>query len=723
MKDKGILEQNLVHGVLIGVPRSGKSSLMKRLLGEEIIDKHNSPSTGVVDKVIQVEVKKSFGTAANVVSTSQSQTKWVRISYNEEALGFGAMLLTTRTMQAEASPIGRRKFTADQNVASRSPRGSGQSSPSTTHRATRKRFFSHSAIQKSHTPLRKRLSQLVRSKSAELPEGYKTTMEIFKEALEDSEKSIEDFQKELEDSWSLYLTDTGGQIEFQELLPLLVSSPSIFFLVFRLDSDMDKLFTIEYLHPTNGSADPYRSTLTIKEALIQSLVSIASMRSFVFKGNLEEGSVAVKPKVFFVATHKDKLDPMIAEDQIKAVDDKLKQIVMSTSLYDEDVVQFASRERLAFTVNNLSDDDTDFEQIRSAVDRIVTKGEFRITLPTSWLFYNLALRRLKGRIISYENARFVAEQNGITSPEELDEVLHFLHSKLGLVRYFPVETLKDIVVLDPQLLFDKVTELIINTFTFEKFGPRVTSEFEKKGIFPANVFTQVSEEDLLLTSERLIKLLEKLRIIALYQNAVEPNQYFIPCALAHTEDVPKCQEQISSDVPPLVVTFSCGFVPKGVSGSLIVYLLQNEMKSDFEIKLDADTIYKNQLSFSVGPHSDLVTLRIDATHFTVSLELRRLPGSPILCTIEEVCAEIRSSVKEGIMRVLQDLPYAKDIVHSLTFFCPKCDVGCHPGEMTYFKGAPVGMRCSKSRELCNLPDGCEKWLPEVRKIGSLLHWQ
>ena len=38
---------------------------------------------------------------------------------------------------------------------------------------------------------------------------------------------------------------------------------------------------------------------------------------------------------------------------------------------------------------------------------------------------------------------------------------------MGLIRYFPHEELKDLFIVDPQTLFEKVTELIVETFTLE----------------------------------------------------------------------------------------------------------------------------------------------------------------------------------------------------------------------------------------------------------------
>ena len=48
------------------------------------------------------------------------------------------------------------------------------------------------------------------------------------------------FKKHLMQTASLYLRDTGGQVEFQEMLPLLIFGPSIFFFVFRADLDFQR---------------------------------------------------------------------------------------------------------------------------------------------------------------------------------------------------------------------------------------------------------------------------------------------------------------------------------------------------------------------------------------------------------------------------------------------------------------------------------------------------
>ena len=78
--------------------------------------------------------------------------------------------------------------------------------------------------------------------------------------------------------------------------------------------------------------------------------------------------------------------------------------------------------------------------------------------------------------------------------DEVDEALRFIHSKMGLIHYFPYEGIKDLVVIHPQYLFDEVTnsELIVDTFTFEKSSKQMMEKFKKNGIFSLSEFEKIS---------------------------------------------------------------------------------------------------------------------------------------------------------------------------------------------------------------------------------------
>ena len=251
---------------------------------------------------------------------------------------------------------------------------------------------------------------------------------------------------------------------------MLVSGPSVFFLVFQLDHNLNKRFTVVYVRPNGTMLEPYQSNFTVKEALLQTLTSIASMGTYVYMGCGEE-QVPLRPQVFFVGTHMDK----VSRVTVDRIDHSLRHMVTSTGLYREGMIQFASESRVLLAVNNLSDD-SGIQQVRAAVERLGSQGSFKVTAPPSWLIFSLTIRQHKDHVLSYEQCFEVARQCGITSRGKLNEALWFLHTKVGLIRHFQgdgLEDLQKIVIQDPQVLFDRITDLMVETFTFNKADPVV----------------------------------------------------------------------------------------------------------------------------------------------------------------------------------------------------------------------------------------------------------
>ena len=85
-----------MQGVFLGSARSGKSSLIKRLLREKV--SMISPSTGAAEKIIQVGVKKSSG-----IATSVFESTWMRLNYSSEALRLMVMIEGDKDANQSAS--------------------------------------------------------------------------------------------------------------------------------------------------------------------------------------------------------------------------------------------------------------------------------------------------------------------------------------------------------------------------------------------------------------------------------------------------------------------------------------------------------------------------------------------------------------------------------------------------------------------------------------------
>ena len=648
IKNKGKLDHTAMHGVFLGTARSGKSTLIKRLLKEEI--SQTSPSTGTADKVIHVSVKKSSSIAMSVM-----ESKWFRLTYSSEAVRL--MMLTAKEHKKQPQSS-----------------SSGGEHPPQIHPST----------------------------SLEMPAGYANTKVTFEEALRDG--GILTLREHFDGSWTLYVSDTGGQMEFQEILPLLVSGHSLFIIVFPLNRDLDELFMIEYQLPDGERSQPYRSSLTLKDAILQSFSTISAMGTITYKGAGRE-HVEIKPKVLLVGTHKDMLEQSTAETKIKEIDNYLQDVIMS--FFRDGLVEFATRDQLIFTVNNLADDDSDFARIRLRVNEIAKSSMYQMSIPTHWLIFSLVIRGSPDRVISYDECFQVAQQCGIDSEDELHNALWFLHTKMGVIRYFQHGDVSKIVIIDPQLLFDKITDLIINTFTFDK-GTRLNDEFMKKGLFSIEDLSRINTtQDPLLTHLRFIDLLEHLRIVV---PLPDRKRYLIPCVWTHA-DKALCPPKQHSAVPTLAIIFDCGYCPKGVTGSVVKYLMTNEMRSDLTWKLQTDQIFCDQATFFVGP--SLITLCMYPTHFEVVYAPSTTTAEAV-CSIQEICREVCQTLLKAIHTVSKDINLACRCEPS--FYCTQCK--SHIADLVHYKGIPCQLWCSKTKQFCDLPNGFHYWLEALTKKES-----
>ena len=529
IKKKGRINHTIAHGVIVGPGRSGKNTLMSRLMGNgppksDIV----SPSTGVLENIVKVEVKKLC-----TVATAVSNLEWKKLQYDEEAL---ELIMTTAKHHSATTtiskPIVTKYIIKEQTeiTSAKSPIPSkflGDSEHSTTKDKIVK-------VQKpDQDPMGYKIQEKEKSAIVYTPDVE--PVDIFKQAVK--VRGMDALREHLESSWSLYLTNTGGQIEFQEHLPLLVCGPSIFFVTFPLHHDLNKHYDVCYEYP-DGRVEKYKSPGTLLQELLQTLATISA--SHFTSGQQRDSEARMKPKVFFIGTHKDCLPANTAEEFIQRNDELLQSHVRQTDLFDQDAIQFAKHpKRLIFAVNNLSQDDDEFQKIRSAVQTTVERDEFTIECPSSWLILSLILRakHKSDRVLTFDKCFSIARECGISDRKELNQALSFIHSRLGLVRYFDVKDLNTLVVIDPQVLFDKITDLIVKTFTVENVGVKKKEDFCQRGIIPVIVMQNVSDKDEKGSDSQLpfiwlTNLLNYLRIAALFKDR-NGDKYFFPSALCH----------------------------------------------------------------------------------------------------------------------------------------------------------------------------------------------
>ena len=839
---KVTIDYTVVHGVFVGPGRSGKDSLMKRLMGEGPLHPEAiSPSTGVLEDVCKVEVKKLCTVAAAV-----NNLLWRKLDYDEEAL------------EIMMSTVNHHTATDSCHTAS----DTGRTASDTCHTASDTCHMANDSTTKEkketvssaiilcentsidHLPTSSEMIEVAKGSVMQMSSSDSVARETMETTVDSIESPLDIFKRavklrrmdalreHLESSWSLYLTNTGGQSDFQELLPLLVCGPSVFFVTFPLNKSLHKHYTVQYQYP-EGNLKTYHSPSTLMNEIFQTLATIDALDC---TGPCSD--VKLKPMVFFIGTHKDKimlplsdliqknllpescindaiqmhkdkimlplsdltkkyllpescindaiqthkdtimlqLSDLIQTDQlpescindaiqmhedkimlpvsdliqkdllpescindaiqehkdkimlplsdliqkdllpeycindtIQTIDEQLREKVEQTALFKQGSIELAvdtkKMKTLMFAVNNLDKDDTDFQKIRLALQKAVERcEEFTITCPSTWLIFSLILRakHKSNQVLSYNDCFKIAQNCGILDRADLNDALFFIHTRLGLVRYFCVKELNKLVVIDPQILFNTITKLIVNTFVSDHAKSNEIKDFEKRGIFSMDVIKRISEKSEFQSSlsfQWLLDLLNHLRIAAFYTIGKPPDQEtfcFFPSVLCHAlimNSITSCCMQ-----PPLLIAFKSGFCPRGIPGALIVYLMSNK-----KWKLRSKKVFKNQVSFSVG--SCNIILKILPTHLQISFD----PNSAGLSDqtkVKRICQEVYTQFQQAMKTIIKGYRECK---YYFAFYCTNSDCkDPHPAKILWDEEM---LQCELQDEQTHLPTDFESWKP------------
>ena len=703
--NSGTINRKHAHSMFVGPPESGKSSLIHRLLKRKrsILQ---SRSTGVCNPVVIVDI--STDNPSTFHSVTVIDAAWKEIEYDESLVRQMNMASLATSSSKKVEEESSLHETADQlttpSTGDRVPESASFRSTFThaetvsvqSHRTTTK--LSYRAMGIIISGSESEIRELINASESDISEMLNAVMNKY--------GGFKEFRKFLTKSYSLYLRDTGGQVEFQEMISLLIFGPSIFFFVFRLDLEFQSKFTIKYRVSESESTNCYTSSITTEEALLQFLASMYAM-------DTSSGKVGVKthkPLAFIVGTHTDMLGPSAGE-KIAYLNKHVDSLIVKGGF--QGLVQYANEEvgQVMFTVDNTSEGDEDFKPIRSKVHSLVTgREEFSIEYPISYLLFCLELQNLKCSILSLDQCKAMAAKYGIVG-DQVTHLLQFLHLRVGVIQYFDEDGLRHIVVKEPQVLFNRVTNLIIRTFSCDVLTTKEQRDF-KKGIITASVFKNVVSSDDKISCQEFLKLLVHLRIITPYPSATPGDQeerYFIPCVLNHVQE--SREEDLHTDILPLSVQFKCKHCPKGLFGVLVTHLMtpESDEEPDTAFTLLQDKIFKDQVSFEVhspGVHDEM-SLKAYPSHLEVNFfpELSPDRDTPI----KKVCNNIREVLGASLHKSLLNLHYKKEVVKPI--MCLPCEhcAESHPVEkgIQHYK-----VYCKANRKTSRIPAKGRCWFNE-----------
>ena len=534
------------------------------------------------------------------------------------------------------------------------------------------------------------------------------TLDTVSVQLDDVIESIErkDMSKVevlLDNTLTIFYTDTGGQPEFQEVVPALVAGPTIFIFIFNLFRGLNSKYTVTY-GSSDGEHNLYESSFTVKEVFMQFLSSIASYHNLLSHDVALHGSKSIVPplSVLVVGTHKD----LVSKSKINEIDMELKELLEESSLYECGFIEYLSAEQLIIPVDNY-DDKNDSSSVRKVVERIIGREKdginpYKIEFPVHWLALGLSLRKMKTSTVTHTKCIEIAKKCNV-SEEDLPNCLWFLHHKTGTIRYYDsVKELKGIVIIQPSVMFSAISEFITSTFTLDNVDVSRVNKFKRLGLFDSTtvkgIFTKY-EDKFGIPYNAFLALLDHLKILGNAHN-LESDHYFLPCALVHAEEPPPSMNQ-----DPLLLVFDGGFVPKGVFSALLVFLCEKEWRIQYCKGLPL--LYRHQASFYTDSNC-AVTLKDTSKCCEVRVEVEgKQAGGK-----NKFQCDIRHVLQEGILNIYETLRYDQSFYNQrFGFYCnlPKCADDIRHIAMVEYKREKFEIRCSRTRITYSLNSEREDW--------------
>ena len=380
----------------------------------------------------------------------------------------------------------------------------------------------------------------------------------------------------------LFLVDTGGQPQFQEIMPIFVRNSSMTFLVHKLNESLDDCPRFDYEINGVRYTVPEEMLVTNREYLEQSLRTICSCT---FSRNISSHATSreiPKPHFAVVGMFKDQCSDRMLAEKNKGVSECIKPFTQSkkcvplTPSRNVDCPVFAidGSEAGWSTNGNVIDD------LHIQIEKVAESRGVKI--PIRWfLFLDLLKEHSKNApYLSLQQCYEIARREDIMMDEQdIDEAL-LLFDELNLILYFP-HVLRDTVFCSPEFLYNKVSEIIAQSFDCDDPRSSLTrwerSEFRKTGIFTKSLLERVKSiqegfDQVVFKIDDLLYLLEKLCIIA----PLGDGQFFIPCVLAlqRSKQYSSLLNEIEKDmiVEPLCISFPYGYSPRGLFCASVAHL-------------------------------------------------------------------------------------------------------------------------------------------------------
>ena len=470
----------------------------------------------------------------------------------------------------------------------------------------------------------------------------------------------------------LYFIDSGGQIQFQQLLQAFIPCASVLMLVTNLAKDLSSQSST-VLQCEDGEyivSDHSPTVETLLKRLILMVNSCAQQQKLISDTKLSKVIIKSpeKLKIISIATHRDKYEEKLENreevETIKNKEEKLAKIFRSIkgnlSYHDVTSGKILSEVDGRKASQGVFDDPV-IKEIRAELK----DQAFEVNIPLRWYAFEILLRQeaIKGcGVLSLEECQATGLGLGLYI-EEIESALKFFYL-LNTILYYP--GVSDLVFVFPHSLIEVVSELMILVCKIRNRvnvgrGAVDIKEMADRGIISKDVFAK-SEKSVKISSyfqsfsSEVLKIFQHLLIAT----ELPDNKFFMP-ALLPLIDPLEVNAVYNSTSCPLLFYFKKG-APIGLFCAMIVYLLSTTYNDHDDMPLwildESDSkMYSNYVTLK-KVEGGKVSFIEDHDVFEIH------------CDFSKDQIEVKKDLVNAINETITSRQIIKEMRPKVAFYCP-----------------------------------------------------
>ena len=594
--------------VLHGPPGAGKTSVKRLMIGLPPLPKEKCNATDIIENAVR--------------AVSTSQLKEFKIIENDELIRMIADEVDKYHVQKENVHVDSQMLTASKSKPSQSTK---QSLPPSTSPNLRSSKTAHPSW--------------VSAKAM--------SIQSIRDMLSKGSGSVKLF-----DSHWHHVVDSGGQPQFQDVLPLVYRSPSLCIVVVRLTDGIDT-------KPKVCFYEEGREVYTLPNHLAQSnrqcIIRMCQIAA------CQATSEGIAPYVMIVGTHKD----VLGSNSETKIEEWNKELACIKKEFGN-VLICKSEKEIVFAVNTMStgaERQTHTKELQDCIASVSKRHASSVEVPLRWLTYQLDLDKGDG-VVRLSDCFKKGEAIGM-GRSDIQDALKFF-SRAALVLYIP-EYVPDIILTKMDPFIGRLSRLVKASFITPKYYPPAESEkLRSKGLFHksflATVFWDIPNAD--LHEDEFLKLLEYLQIAV----HVGEGEYFLPSALS-LEPTPK-QSTFPMHSVPLVFSWGERILPHGFFFTFVVQLLgspNEEGGHKFELQTDVEQ-WREEIQVNVV--EGIIPGAVKLTNKTRWIQV-------CSSSTAKHCPNIYKAVNTAIEKTVKRFEHTGIKSPTVTVLCPLCTTRDH----------------------------------------------